>query len=328
MGDTSMGRWHGAMTEDKAVALREPLPWQDLRDLAATAEETGYRAVMVPEVAGREAFATLAALAGSTSSIHLGTGVIPITARTAPVAAMAAATVQDLSDGRLILGVGAGRVRPAVERTRRYVDALRRFLAGEELLLRGAADRFRLTLAVREPVPIWLAALGPRMTELAGEVADGVLLNWCTPDRVADAVKEVSRGAEAVGRDPGTITVAVYVRACLGMEEHRAHAALGPAAAEYAALPHYRRQFESMGLGREAEIASRALRAGEPNGVPEALVRALSVSGSRQEALVRLRAYHEAGADTVVVYPVPTRDPLSSMMSTILAAAPSPAVER
>src|SRR5437870_2682388 len=175
-----------------AVALREPVAWSDFAQLAGTAEETGYEALFVPESVGREAFSTLAALAPVTSTLLLGTGVVAVTARRAQTTAMAAATVQELSGGRLVLGLGAGFER-SVEAVRTYV--------GE---VRGA----QIALDPGRPPPIWLAALGDRMLELAAEVADGVLLNWCTPERVARARDTLASAARAAGRDPASLTVA------------------------------------------------------------------------------------------------------------------------
>jgi alkanesulfonate monooxygenase SsuD/methylene tetrahydromethanopterin reductase-like flavin-dependent oxidoreductase (luciferase family) len=306
------------------VAFREPLPWHELLQVVETAEETGYETALVPEIRGREALATLAGFAAATSRIRLGPGVLPITSRSPTLAAMGAATVHDASGGRFVLGLGAGRARSgAVELVREYVRQVRAALRGEVVSSRGPfpVEGFRLGLdpgAV--PVPVWLAALGPRMVELAGELGDGVLLNWCTPERVAKAREELTRGAERSGRDPAELTVAVYVRACLGHEEGHALEALAPAAAEYAAFPGYSRQLEAMGLGEPA----RAAAAGDRRG-GEALARALCVWGARSESLARLGEWREAGADLVVVYPVPVLEPLSSILGTVLAAAPSPA---
>src|SRR5918992_1599108 len=119
-----------------------------------------------------------------------------------------------------------------------------------------------------DPAPLYLAALGPRMTELAGEVADGVVLNWCTPERVAEARARVRRGAERVGGAPPGGTVAVYVRACLGHDEEHALAALKEVAGQYGAMDRYRRQLEAMGLGEEATLAGAAWEAGRPAEVP------------------------------------------------------------
>ena len=90
------------------AALRDPWSWRDFVELATTVEEMGFSALFLPEIAGREAFSSLAALAGETSSIELGTGVVTSVARRPLITAMAAATVDERSHGRLALGLGAG----------------------------------------------------------------------------------------------------------------------------------------------------------------------------------------------------------------------------
>jgi 5,10-methylenetetrahydromethanopterin reductase len=304
-------------------ALRDPLPWGELVQIVQSGEKRGYEAVFVPEIAGREAFATLAGFAGRTSDLRLGTGVATIVRRRLATTAMGAATVQELSGGRLILGLGTGPAGPgSLERLSRSVAALRCMLAGETVEL-SPGERFRLTLeAGLEPVPIWIAALGPRAMRLAGEVADGVLLNWCPPERVVFARERIREGVERVGRDPSAVTVAVYVRACAGQELVPSMAALQAAAGQYATYPTYRRQFEAVGLVKEAAAAAAAFEAGRPEGVPEALVRRTCLLGEPREAALRLDAYRDAGADLPVVYPVPAHDALSSIMGTVLALAP------
>jgi len=93
-------------------------------------------------------------------------------------------------------------------------------------------------------------------------------------------------------------------------------------------LPHYLRQFEAMGFGQEGAVASKAFVAGKLDEVPESLVRALTVSGGRASALERFASYRQAGADLVLCYPVAALEPFSSLLGTVLAAAPSSAVER
>ncbi len=134
-------------------------------------------------------------------------------------------------------------------------------------------------------MPIWVAALGPKAVRLAGEIADGVILNWCTPERVAEARDAIRVAAGEAGRDPDAVTIAVYVRASFS---DRADEALLGAAAEYASYPAYARQFEAMGV--------------EPS--PEAVVEAVCLRGDPDRARERLEAYREAGADLPVVYPV------------------------
>jgi 5,10-methylenetetrahydromethanopterin reductase len=311
------------------VALRDPIAWHDLVQIVQTAEETGYRGCFVPEITGREAFATLAGLAGETSSIGLGTGIVPMHARRAMATAMGAATVQELSGGRFILGLGTGPPGPgALDRLRGYVLAVRTALAGLPFTTPDAPGAPAELSLVPDPAPpIWVSALGERAFALAGEVADGVLLNWCTPERVARAREVAAAAATRAGRDSAAVTIAVYVRANLADEEPVAIEALKGAAGQYALMPHYRRQFDAIGLGDAAASAARAAGSGNDAAVPEALVHELCLVGDPDAAHARLDAYRAAGADVPIVYPVPGRDPVSSILGTVLAAAPSPALE-
>jgi 5,10-methylenetetrahydromethanopterin reductase len=309
-----------------AFAIRDALPWRDLVEIVQTAEQTGYQALFLPESAGREAFSALAGLAGHTESLLLATGVVTMVARRVPITAMAAATVDELSGGRMVLGLGTGPAVPgALGRLREYVVAARDAIAGREIEV-PEGGRFRMVLSPARAVPIWMAALNPNAMRVAGEVADGVILNWCPPERVAFARDRVREGAEAARRDPASVRIAVYVRACLGQEPQVALEALRAAAGQYATYPAYRRQFEAVGLGDEARAAAQAFGAGRPEGVPEAFVRRLCLMGEPGEGLAGLAAYRDAGADLPVVYPVAVRDPLSSILGTLFALAPHPAV--
>jgi alkanesulfonate monooxygenase SsuD/methylene tetrahydromethanopterin reductase-like flavin-dependent oxidoreductase (luciferase family) len=276
------------------------------------AEELGYTGVFLPEIAGRDTLAALTGLAGETSGMLLGTGVVPMGSRSPMLTAMAAATVQERSGGRAVLGLGAGAPVPgALDHLRELAGELRRLLEHE------------VSLAVPAPVPIWLSALGPRALRLAGEVADGVLLNWCPPERVAQARAAVSEGAAAAGRDPSSVRVVVYVRASLGEDHEAADLALREAAGQYASYPAYARQFAVVGLEDETGAAARAHAEGRPRDVPEALLRAVTLPRDPAAAAARLQEYRDAGADLPVVYPVVAgEDVEASLTATIRALAP------
>lgn len=289
-----------------AFALRDPYPWADLAGLAVAGERAGYRALFLPEVGARDTLATLAALAAETDRLLLATGVVPLPARSPSLLAMAAATVQERSGGRLLLGLGTGPSTPGVlDRLRATVIALRVAFAGGSGEVDGAPVRTELPLPL--PPEIWIAALGPRATRLAGEVADGVLLNWCTPERVASALTQVADGAARAGRDPRDITVAVYVRAAL---TEGSRAAARRAASEYASYPSYRRQFETMGI--------------DPSDL-DAIVHGVMLD-EVATAGARLEAYRAAGGDLPVIYPVLPAGPPSvqTALETLRAFAPDP----
>jgi alkanesulfonate monooxygenase SsuD/methylene tetrahydromethanopterin reductase-like flavin-dependent oxidoreductase (luciferase family) len=226
---------------------------------------------------------------------------------------MAASTVHERSSGRLVLGLGTGAPR-------RGALAALEAAVGE---VRGAVDRAMASppagdgvLALGSPIPIWIAALGPKAVRLAGRIADGVLLNWCSPERVAQARDQLAEGAADAGRDPTSIVVGAYVRAAIG-EDVPAGAgedvptgpgeALARAASGYAALPAYRRQFDAMGLTDADSIVS-----------------AVCLRGGSDRARERLAAYVDAGCDLPVVYPVPFgADPAGSVLRTLRALAPA-----
>ena len=281
-----------------AFTIRDPLPWSDAGRIATEGERLGYGALFLPETGARDTLATLTGLAGETDRLLLGTGVIPMGARTSRLAAMASATVQERSGGRHVLGIGTGGAAPgALGRLRTYVEEIR-------ALVGGRAPGAALRLPLSAPVPIWIAALGPKAVRLAGDIADGVILNWCTPDRVAEARDAIRVAAEEAGRDPGAVTIAVYVRASFS---DRAGEALLEAATEYASYPAYVRQFEAMGV--------------EPS--PDAVVEAVCLQGDPDRARGRLETYREAGADLPVVYPVLARgEGAGASVKTLDALAP------
>jgi alkanesulfonate monooxygenase SsuD/methylene tetrahydromethanopterin reductase-like flavin-dependent oxidoreductase (luciferase family) len=286
------------------VSLRDAYPWPDLAGLARAIEDAGFAALFLPEVGTRDTLATLAALAGETSRIGLATGVVPIPSRSPGLLAAAAATVQERSGGRLILGLGTGpSSRGALDRLRATVVALRAAFDGGE----GSVDGTRIgsALALPRPPELWIAALGPRATRVAGEVAAGVLLNWCTPERVATATAQVAEGARSAGRDPDDVTIAVYVRAALtpgSLDGART------AAAEYGSYPAYARQVVAMGL--------------DPTAADAVMAGVMLIDPA--SAADRMEAYRAAGARLPVIYPVlpPGKPSSDAARSTIEAFSP------
>lgn len=300
---------------NKGFALRDPLAWDGFASLVREGETLGYSPLFLPEIAGRDSLAALSAIAGETEGIRLATGVIPMNSRSPFLTAMAAATVHERSGGRAILGVGTGgSVKGALQELEGLVRDLRSWLSG------GEARGRRLSLLLPSPVPVWVSALGPNAIDLAARVADGVILNWCTPERVRQAREQIGLSATRAGRDPSDVTIAVYVRANVEGGDSPA-AALRAAAGEYASYPAYARQFDLMGLGDLAQEAAAAHAAGRTADVPEAFVRSLAIT-SLDEAGPRLAAFRDAGADLPVVYPVTTgSDAGRSIRSTIESLA-------
>src|SRR5918998_6019383 len=178
------------------------------------AEELGYEAVYVTHIAGRESLTVITHYAGQTERIRVGTGVVPIYTRTPATMAQTAATIDEISGGRLNLGLGVSH-RPVVEGWHgqtidKPASEMREYAAIVRAILRGeappAGDKWRtgFRLAGLEPrpdLPIYVAALSPRMLRLAGEHADGVILWLCNPNYIRDVVvPEVTRGRGKAGK--------------------------------------------------------------------------------------------------------------------------------
>lgn len=312
---------YGVSHDEPDGGWTEILSWDDLVGMARLAERLGYEAVFTPEIRGREALATLAGFAMHTERVRLVSGVLPLRSRDIHTLAMGASSLHEMSGGRFVLGLGSDL---PIQRTRELVRAVRATIRGDEGLVTDHVDGGVLAtgqidwFAEPRAVPLYLAALGPRMTRLAAEETDGVVLNWCTPDRVRDARAVVGSGR----------TIAVYVRGCLSPLDERAQEELRWAAARYASMPTYRRQFHAMGLGEEADACAEGRLA--PDGFPEGIdriVEATCLPPERDPALARLADYERAGANLVVVYPVPAGEAVSSITGTLMALAPDPAVE-
>jgi probable F420-dependent oxidoreductase len=288
------------------------------------AEELGYESVYVTHIAGRESLTVLTAYAGATSEIRVGTGVVPIYTRTPATMAQTAATIDELSGGRLTLGLGVSH-RPVVEGWHgqsidRPVQEMREYVAIVRAILRdedppqGEKWRtgFRLVgLDPRPQLPIYVAALSPAMLRLAGEVADGVLLWLCCPDYIRDVViPEVTAGRESAGHTLRGFDVVPAVPAALAEDPTDAYAALRRDLLPYFGLPFYRAMLERSGFAAEIEAFDAA--AGDVErmqaAISERFLDQLTAAGDAGAVRAGIERYRAAGASTPCVGPIPKTD--------------------
>src|SRR6267378_1680509 len=193
----------------------------ELGDIAREAERLGYTDAWSFEVDGVDGFTPLAAIGSATTSMRLGIAIANVYTRGPATLASTAAGLADVAPGRFVLGIGAGS-QPIVEswnggtfsrpatRVRETAQFLRAALAGERVVFKGetfSVDGFRLTKVPAQPVPIHIAALREGMLKVAGQVGDGVILNWLSPDDVPRSVAVVREAAKRAGRDPDAIEV-------------------------------------------------------------------------------------------------------------------------
>ncbi|WP_406660076.1 5,10-methylenetetrahydromethanopterin reductase [Methanolobus sp. ZRKC3] len=203
---------------------------------AKLAENEGFDNVWITDhYNNRDVYTTLAVLAQNTNSIKLGTGVTNPYTRNAAITASSIASINEISGGRAILGLGPGDKATfdamgiswdkPLTTTRESIAAVRSFCAGEKVNQAGEMVKFSgAKMAFKAGnVPIYMGAQGPKMLELAGEVADGVLINASHPKDFEVAVKQIASGAAKAGRDPKEVDVAAY--ACFSIDKDAVKAA-------------------------------------------------------------------------------------------------------
>lgn len=328
-----------------SIPVEEGLELRQLVGLAQAAERRGYDAVVAGEVAGPDAFALLAAIACSTERVTLGTGVVPLATRTAPLLAMGYRSLASLAPGRVIAGVGVssptvverwhGRTfAPPLAYIREALPALRAALDGERVEADGEHVRgsgFRLTLPEAPRIPVVVAAMRPRMIGLAGELADGAFLTWCPPEEAAEGVELLRRGARRAGRDPDALLVIASFFAYAGPRLQLARERMRRYVLQYASVSTHRDSFaRSIENLDEVEAAWRAGdRARALSLVSDEAVDRLTPLGA-EAAVRRARELHEAGVDLPVMVvtaaePGDGAGPLATIEAVADALAATPA---
>jgi len=334
------------------------LSFEDQVQLAREAAELDYGSLWTPEGAGLDGFQLcLLRWQGTreviTGGLTTGIGVAPIAYRSPVGFAVSAATLGALTGGRFILGIGSGGIyRPATRRalgfrtasalaaTRDYLATIRALLAGETLDYEGEAVTLReLRLQIERPprVPVYLAALGPEMLRLGGELADGIVLNWCSAEQIGWSRERVAEGASRTGRDPSEVRIAEYIRVCVDEDAAVARDAFARSSLGYmlgAAVPTererafgYRAHFERMGFTDELADLDRMRLEGADHddlveAVPDELLRRLGYFGTAEGAAAAL-ADLGAGLDSAIVRVVVARPTLDSVRAAMEACRPA-----
>jgi F420-dependent oxidoreductase-like protein len=303
--------------------------------MAREADRLGYSVVWAAEAYGSDTVTMLAWMAGQTERIDLGAAVMQIPARTPAMTAMTAATLDTLSGGRFRLGLGVSgpqvsegwhgvRFAKPLGRTREYVDVVRLALArqpvsyqGEhyELPLPGGAGK-ALKLGfhpLRADIPVYLAAVGPKNLELAGEIADGWLAVFFAPDAAGDHLDHIRTGRAKAGKDLTGFDVVASVPVVIGDDLDACADVIRPYAALYVGGMGSREQnfynalAVRMGYADEAKVVQDLYLSRQPReaaaAVPRDFIERTSVIGTRERVAERIREYAAAGVGTLSISP-------------------------
>ncbi len=290
------------------------------------ADRLGYDAVYTTHIAGRDSLTVLMAYAASSERVRLGTGVVPIFSRTPATMAQTAATIDEYSGGRMVLGLGVSH-RVTVEnwhgqKITKPVTQMREYLGGVRAILRGEQppdSEFFPTkfgfmgYGARADLPIYVAALSPNMIKLAGEHADGVMLWLCCPSYIESTVIPALReGVEASGRSFDDYDVVAAVPTALTDDPEAAKAALRQQLITYASLPFYRAMLEASGFADELAAFDTGMAEGDVEkakaGLSDRMLGELAGIGGKEEVQAAVRRYQDAGTTSPGIGGLPGTD--------------------
>ncbi len=309
---------------------------EDQLNIVQEAERLGYDSVWAAEAYGSDTATVLGWLAGQTTKIRLGSGIFQMPARSPAMTAMTAATIDQLSGGRMILGIGSSgpqvaegwhgqRFARQLQRTREYVAVVRMALARERVqysgetlelpLPDGPGKALKLTIStVQEQIPVYLAAIGPKNTALAGEIADGWIPTLFSPEHVSEFRPLLTEGAERAGRSLESFDIAPTVNVLISDDQQAARDAMRPFIALYVGGMGSRKQnfYNNLVQRYGFEDAAREVQDLYLEGkrdeamaaLPDELIDEVSLCGPRDVVRERLDVFRDAGVGTLGVTPV------------------------
>ncbi|MEK6562870.1 MAG: LLM class flavin-dependent oxidoreductase [Candidatus Binatota bacterium] len=300
-------------------------------DLVEIAEGVGFGAFWKGESNSTDPLVLISAAASRTKTIKLGTAIYHIYGRSPVTLGIQSATLQDLSGGRLLLGLGVANKSIAgwhggvfdrpLKRAREYVEIVRKVAAGERVEYEGeiyqTGKRFQLSWKPSHPnVPIYLAGLGPQMTKLVGKIADGVVINMATPAKIREIAARVREGAREAGRDPSKIEIIAKSRVSLNPDRALVRSRLRQVLTFYNIADHYSDMLRGMGFESEVNAIQAAFQKGGFKAAMAALTDSYMdklpvVPGtSIEEIKEKLLPIVEAGATRLVIPYVPVTEPV------------------
>ncbi|MSX02568.1 MAG: LLM class F420-dependent oxidoreductase [Actinobacteria bacterium] len=311
---------------------------EDQLEIVQEAERLGYDSVWAAEAYGSDTATVLGWLAGQTTTIRLGSGIFQMPGRSAAMTAMTAATIDQLSNGRMILGIGSSgpqvsegwhgvRFAKQLARTRDYVAVLRMALARERVVYKsdtlelplpdGPGKALKLTIGtVQETVPIYIAAIGPKNTQLTGEIADGVIPTLFSPEHVSVMRDELQIGIDRAGNGKtlADIDIAPTVQVYVSDNMEDARNLMRPFIGLYVGgmgsreQNFYNQLVRRYGFEDAAQEVQDLYLDGKKDeamaALPDELIDMVSICGPADHVKERIAAYRDAGVGTLGVSPV------------------------
>lgn len=305
-------------------------PTDGLIELAPLIEDAGFDTFWKGESNSTDPIVVISGVAARTRTLRVGTAIYHIYGRSPITMGIQSATLQDLSHGRLILGLGVanktiaawhgGTFDRPLRRIREYVEIVRKVAAGERVEYAGeiyqTGKRFQLSWKPAHPtLTIFLAGLGPKMTRLVGEISEGVCINMGIPSKIREIAERVRAGAVNAARDPANVEIMAKVRVSVHPDRAVARAKLRQVLTFYNIADHYSTMLKDCGFEPEVTAVQEAFRAGGFKAAVQALTDAymdklpVIPATSVEEVRDRLGAFVETGLTRLSIPYVPASEP-------------------
>jgi len=297
----------------------EPFQGRLFPELVRAADRFGYTDAWSYESFSSDAFAPIAAAAMLSDKLRFGCAIIPVFTRPAPLIAMSAVTTNQLAGGRFILGLGISTpniveqwmgvpFRKPVTMMRETVEALRAIFRGEKVTMDGKMVKingFRLDGPIEYAPKIYIGAQGTKMLRLAGELGDGVIVNFVTPETLPAMLDHTREGMRSAGKDPAKLDVVCRIILAVDEDEAVTRNLFRRSLTAYVTVPQYNKFFREIGYDKEAGIAIDAWNAGDRKkaleSIPDDMVEKIFVFGSAEKCRRRLDEYARAGITTTAL---------------------------
>lgn len=298
------------------------IPLSEHTDILREARDLGYRDLWSYEVAGRDGFTPLAQAAMVVPEMRLGIAIANVFSRGPATLAMHVCALNELAPGRFSLGIGMGSpatverwngvpYRQLKTRMEEYLTILRGAFAGERVDFDGetvSIKGLRLEYPPQERMPIYVAALGPKMLHFAGAQGDGMITNWLGPDDMPAVMEALHGGVRAAGKDPATYEVVARLPILVDEPGDEVDTTIQRTSAAYLNVPAYANFQRWLGHAEELGPMWDAWASGDRRGsaaaVPRPLVDEIFIQGSPEERNEHIQRYYDAGVDVAVYYPV------------------------
>ena len=320
------------------VTLVGRIPMKELAPIAQEADQRGYHSIWLTEGSARDAFCQIAAMSMVTENVQFGPGVVVAFGRSPTMLAMITATLDEISGQRFIQGIGAGgpnsernhgeKYEKPIARMRDYVTIIKAALRGETVDYTGKAvsiHGFRLGFRAPRPnAPVYVAALGPQMSRLGGEISDGLIYSLPTPHYIRKTAPVIKEGTNKAGRSMKDVDVAAYILCDPNPDRASARETIREHIFGYTGSPAYVNMLRLSGYEAEMDAVMTASAEGDAKkglaAVSDRMVDQIGMFGDPHGWVERIEEFREAGVTLPILRPSNPITASAEMLRSVVSA--------